>query len=932
MLPVCRTGMSRKHKRSADPKPLVSADRADVPPAVRAGLAETSQISRLIEKGEFKLAVERAKALHKASPSLETESLVAEAYIARARSFGNGMGAEASALLDLVVHRCPSARARVEEVRPLVGVRTGQLDAVVGRLTDPALPPERKRAIENAIRTELTDLHALAETSALPEGHLLRTAAAAIIQAFTAATTRSVSEDEIALAGVTHRSPLAPWKLLVRALACFYRRDDDGCARSVEGIDSTSAPYRLVAPLKALMSPGRTGGNGALPSSAGPRVKHLLERVSAREDLLEQKLQALDRVLAQRKPGKVLALVRDAMDQCRASRPELVERLKQHIAVRCMVADVAVERVRSALGPPRRDAYLHRLMAKAFETRHEVPMALAAWADFEREAVAESWFRGDGPEAAALYLHMLDVLLSMGEDDVRAFTRSKRAAEGDREKAYCLFPERLFEKACACDPRSETFQRWLEWTRKDRNPKASENVALQWHLACPGDARPLLYLTEVTEKRNALKKALGFLEKAELLDALNPEVKRARLRLVVATAMRHVKERKVHLVERDLAELEALPQVQQGRRRAIVPALRAVCTSLGSGAGDRNWTEAVASELESTLGAAVFVQGLARACNLELKPNALSLLDDTPLQTPGVLAVAAARACALGEDFGFPVLVPPDWMRRLTQDLNAGAAALTPLEVSVLAEAALRQGARDLAYVASGVGLTEAHPSLPRFLTLRAQSLPYWEDERRRRCLIAARALARRQRDMELVGAIVETGRTLFGPFFEVEPGEEERTRVEEVLREEKAARNYPEAPPTRVRPATSAVCAHCGRRHADPEVDAGQYGLFSFEDDLEGDFEEADVDEDDDLIDDDDDMDADFDDMPPLLVALLMEVAAKHGGRTGGVPTPEVLERKDPKLYKRLRREMEKAGVLPTGAGNAWPDGPPRRRGKKAR
>jgi hypothetical protein len=923
--------MSRRQRRRAERNAFPSASRVDAPSAVQAPVGEASNISRLIEKGDLKLAVERAKALHKRSPSSETESLLAEAYLARVRSFGSGMGAEAFALLDLVANRCPSARARVEEARPLIAARTGMVDDLLRPLALPARNNDRIGAIEKAVRAELTDLGKLARTTVLPEGHPLRAAAAAVVEAFTAVTTRPVEDDEVALAEISHRSPLAPWKLLIRALACFYRADDEGCARYLKGIDPASAPWRLAASLKALMSAGGDGRSGAFLASLGPAGRALVARVGAGEDSFRRSLLDLDRALRQRKVGKVLALARAAIDQCRVSRPELVERLKQHVSIRCMLADVPVERVRSALGgPSRRNAYFFRLMAKAFETRHDIPAALAGWEDFRREAVAEGWFTGEGPEAAALYLHMVDVLMHVGEEEVRALGRSEPAAAANaRGEAYFLFPERLFEKACACDPRSETFQRWLEWTQKDRDPKASENVALRWHAACPADPRPLLHLTEVTEKRNALKKALGFLEKAERLDGLNPEVKRARLRLVVATAIRHLKERKLHLAEQDLAELTALPQAQQGRRRALVPALRAVFASLRSEAETFAWIAEVAAELESQLGAAVFIQGIARACDVQPKGGSLSLLQDAPLQAPGTLAVAVARACALGNDLGLPLLIPREWEERLAQDLRAGGETLGDFELRALAEQALRQGAQELAYFASGIGLTHPALTLPRFLLLRAQSLPYWEEGRRRRCLVAAGALARRQRDMELLGRIVEVGRRMEGPFFDVNPGVEEREPIEEVLRDEKAAGEYPayRAPSTVRTP----VCAACGRRHGQPGGDPRQYDLFPGEDDFEEDFEEE-LDEDNQVFDVDEVDSPDVSDLPQTVIPVLMEILEKHGDREGELPLPQVLERKDPKLFARLRRELEKAGLIPTEAIDDWPFGPPRKRRKKGR
>ena len=102
-------------------------------------------------------------------------------------------------------------------------------------------------------------------------------------------------------------------------------------------------------------------------------------------------------------------------------------------------------------------------------------------------------------------------------------------------------------------------------------------MAERWRRALPKDSRPLLFLMESAEKRGALNKAIGFLEQAEKLDALNPEVRRAALRLLVAQAIRHLRQRKPHLAEQKLAALEALPQAQEADRPAFLAGLRWAC-------------------------------------------------------------------------------------------------------------------------------------------------------------------------------------------------------------------------------------------------------------------------------------------------------------------------------------------------------------------
>ena len=88
----------------------------------------------------------------------------------------------------------------------------------------------------------LTDPSALANCDALPAGHPLRRGASDLVDALSAVTGGPVADEEVALPGISRRSPLAPFKLLVRAIAAFYRGDDETCQKLLGSIEPRSAP------------------------------------------------------------------------------------------------------------------------------------------------------------------------------------------------------------------------------------------------------------------------------------------------------------------------------------------------------------------------------------------------------------------------------------------------------------------------------------------------------------------------------------------------------------------------------------------------------------------------------------------------------------------------------------------------------------------
>src|SRR5271157_1728386 len=776
--------MSRKNKHRNQDRPWSATQPVvarGTTPGAGANDPNFAEVERLLAQGNSKPALELAKQIHKRAGTSASEALLVKAYGARIRALlKSGLAVEAKALLDLVRQRYPSARGALAEIHVDVAVRKESLDDLIRQLNDPVLEPERRVEIETIIRRELTDLGALAQNPALPAEHPLRAGAARLQKAWEAVTAAPVEDDALALPEISRRSPLAPWKMLVRAIAAFYRPDDAACERWLQLIDPDSAPARLAPAVRAMIS--RQAAPGLKPAAS-----FLIAQVGGKMDSLRGSLQSLDTAFTAGRRKQLIPAIQNAVRACREACPDLLDRLRQHIGVRGSDADITYEQVRDAMGgAPRKDAYFWRLMARQAEDPRSMAClpACTMWDEFRRHAVHEGWFPADGPEVAALYLHMADILQHIPREDLGDLQRSflnrfsgrsydyldqppairELARKYNEDDAFILFPEQLYARACAIDPDPEVFMRWLEWARQGSGWKLEEEAAEAWKRALPKDSRPLLRLMDLAEKRGALKKALGYLEQAEGLAALNPEVRRGRLRLLVATAMRHVEQRKPHLAERDIEELEALPQAREGDRPAFLAVLRwtlCVLRSDSDGAA-RNLAQA-ADLIGSRVAAAMVVAGIADFCKL------LDLVTDRyynrniVFDSKESLAAAVARGCALGDDLGWPLTIPPAFEKQLLDELGRTPGAMVARQLRLLAEAALRLDRRHLAFAASGAGLAKGGATEARFLLLRGRALPEYEPERRDQCFAAAAELARRQRDMGLVDEAVECRR---GHFF----------------------------------------------------------------------------------------------------------------------------------------------------------------------
>jgi hypothetical protein len=794
-----------------------------------APLPQAEEVRSLLARGKTKPAVELAKQIHKRSDTPASEALLVDAYAARIQSLlKQGLTTEAEALLGLVRERYPSAKGKLADIGVVVAASQGSLDDLVRPLNDPAVPEERRATIENAIKRQVDDLSALAQCAALAPEHPLRAGALALEKALVAVTSGPVVEAAFLLPEVSRRGPLAPWKLLVRAIACFYRQDDAACERYLQAIDPDSAPARLVPAMRAMLTP--ESDKRLQPASAS-----LVAEVGGSMEALRGALESLDAALAAKAQNNIIVGIQRAIPACRAACPELVERLRQHISIAGTKLKLPTRRVQAAMGGPSlKNAYFWRLFAHSVENAAETfpPLACSLWEQFRRHALAEGWFREDGPEAAALYLHMAELLRYMPSEllnEIFATFETKSKGFGDYYEdqppairaveakyrttdSYFLSPAKLFERACAIDPHREAFEQWLAWAKEECDGKAADRVAESWRRALPNDSRPLLYLMESAEKRGALKKATGFLEQAETVDALNPEVRRAALRLLVAQAIRHLRQRKAHLAEPDLEALEALPQAQEADRPAFLAGLRWTCCLIrdDTDAALRHFSQA-SRLLESPAAAILTCGSTGEVCGFRREEFAPYLPAKVQQSATDSLAAAVARACALGDDMGVAFSIPAGWERDLFKELSDKHSRLEARQLRALGEAALRRGRRELAYAASAAGLAKGGDAEARFLLLRARALPEWEFERCEDCLAAAAELGRRRRDMALVDEAVELRRGRGGrrmDFMDWVTAADERTfsmtteQINAVLKREKQSRAFPayQPPPYRDR------------------------------------------------------------------------------------------------------------------------------------
>jgi hypothetical protein len=856
------------------PKPTPGGPALWTPDIPITGAAAETSIRQLLAHGKSKTALDRAKDLHKALGSAASEALLIDAYAGRIQALlDQNLALEAKSLIELVRDRYPSAKARLDALRATSAARAGALDELLAPLADPGLSAESRAAIEQAVQNKVADLAALAACPALPADHSLRTAAAALDRALIAATSGLVTDDEIALPEVSHRSPLGSWKLLVRAIAHLYRGEDDSCRECLGAIKPESAPARLIPAMHSML-----GVKPAAPLT--PPEAALVSRTTESSDTLRNELEKLDRAFADDDDeSHTFKLVRLAMQECRRILPDQAETLKRLIFVRGSMNVVDEERMIAALqGMPRQDASFFRALAHGMETTgddDDLAMACEYWDEFRQRAVREGWFGAKGMEVATLYIHMAGLLRRIPEGMLRDLQRESRSNRKlGLEDSYFLFPEKLYERACVLDPHPEGFSQWLSWAVQESVHKG-EDVAKAWHKIRPMDIEPLLYLLDAAEKRNSFPAALTYLDKAERIDAVHSVVRASRLRLLTGSALRHLEQKKPHLAAEKLKTIAALPQFRQGDRPAFMAALGYVIAYERQDARVMDEARAEAVRLlGSDIAAGMLVCGIAAAAKrhpVELPPvKKLSRAEQS------ALPAYVARLVAIAKDVGIKKFhLPVVYLEETTRQFPRAKGSLDINQLRTLAETALSMGNDEFAYAVSGEGLSRGGQTEARFLLLRARSLPERQGMRHAICAAAAAELARPHRDMETVGEAVD----LVSAAVNSDPFSLTLDQAREVVRKEIAASVYPAGNSrgpdySALLPDRQCNCPKCRRARGE------RPGPF------DDDFDENDVD--DDYL-DDEQMERTFNErvppgMPRELAQMLFEVL-KEGYRNGLSP-----------------------------------------------
>jgi tetratricopeptide (TPR) repeat protein len=335
---------------------------------------------RAMEKQDFKEALKNAKVCFRQDPSHEHRQILERSWLGRGLQLARaGLQPEGRAaaqeLLAMGVLE-PDVQQGLPELLLAVGLYDHAVTA--GKLPrdgQEAPPAVLARAADRAVADPAS---APASLSGTGEG------AAMVRAALDALSAGDEGASLAALGEVPRNSPFADWKLFVRGLAAYYRRDDEAMRANWDRLAPDRFAARLAAPLRRLADPAAAVGD---PASAAGNQEECRQAVRVLENNLlggpvVWYLESLQKSLREGRWREAVFGVRRWKKDFQSALPGLARRLDR------LFYDMAVRKTNrrwlqeltTAIDPPRWDPRWNRAWAMISEEEDDdLETAEAFW-------------------------------------------------------------------------------------------------------------------------------------------------------------------------------------------------------------------------------------------------------------------------------------------------------------------------------------------------------------------------------------------------------------------------------------------------------------------------------------------------------------------------------------------------------------------------
>ncbi len=690
------------------------------------GQSSRVRLEQLLAAGDTRGAVEAAKVLVREEPGEAAEALAVRAYGERVRMLiAEGLGREAAAIAAILRERFPSHLSQWTGLLEDARLAAGDFDWILSELGTAS--EERRAAIEERLTAWITDPSAIASASSLDADDPLAREARIVAESFEIVTSRLAEPEEMAALGeVRRRSPLASWKLLVRAIDAFHRNEDERVAANVTAIDPRSPAARAGEVLSELTTGKKMTRRSGL-------AERLIDRISGGRATIAAQIRSIEAASDDDDRKRL----REEMRTLNRSFDQLSPYAREQVRMALLPVlgvHFSAEQFSSLFRIDEHDPAMPRYAALLMEASGMLVAAdlWMAYADqlLEQKKI-EPW------QAAEIYLHVLS--LDREDDDVFV-CRDPSHGHPIPELDDAPDTSKIVEKIFASRPSPAVLSRVAP--HLDRlNSSKLRRVLTAWRKADPDASEPVVRLLRLAEKEERYDEGLLLLKKSGKLKTIDPEYSRLRLRLSLRKAEQLLASKKASAASELIAEIAERTGDLNEDATTYLMALQWVAAP--------PWS---AADLLSRLSE----RGVPGEVVLAEVTGALGMQFALPTTNPSPheLLEGVRRGIALLRSIGSPIRHCGWILERTVSHLGeANEAQLLPI-----GRIGLLLGMTELAWIATSLGLATKGTSLHRFLLLRVEILIRIRAEWNRiaSVLAAARTLAHRLQDGEAIARAEE--------------------------------------------------------------------------------------------------------------------------------------------------------------------------------
>lgn len=475
------------------------------------------------------------------------------------------------------------------------------LERLLQRYIDPGLDDTARDAVAASVRQQLDDPWSVARSAVLPSGHPLKVQAGVVCEAFTRIAEGDTTSAVLSpLSQIPRRSPFAPYVLALRAMHALYSGELEQARQLAAAVGEDSPAGKLGRAVRALAGE---------PVENPTKALRRLMAISGGKQSLGERLALLDKAFSESTHHHAARLLEALMRDLKRDRSRLVRPVREEAARRWVKLDWPPPALYGALALEFDTPERAQLSAIALEASMPADGA-RFWIDFAESpgmsgpdralvlaraaeliqrdpdfcsecGVVHGTMEGSDLNTAEKKREFLKLAQRAGVQDgmpIKLKQMMEAVLNGDlilpdEAPDDTLDPLELLEEARTLDPQPETFAQRLKLLEEYGTPKERESELELWASAHPTDIRPLIQLAELARIRGASRQALDYIQRAEAQDTLNPDVKLQKLRLLLNSAVRRLKQKRPHLVGQDLFAMKALVGVPEEVRLPLIAGL-----------------------------------------------------------------------------------------------------------------------------------------------------------------------------------------------------------------------------------------------------------------------------------------------------------------------------------------------------------------------